>query len=118
MKNKQSGQALIEFIIILPVIILLIFSFVDLGRIVLENNRLEGLTTIVLDEYNKTKDYDEVIKYIDSLGYKNVNVSISNNKDTLTIKITKNIDIVTPGLGKIIGNPYQIKIERAVRYEE
>ena len=118
MKNKQSGQALIEFVIILPVVILLIFSFVDLGRIVLENNRLENLTTSVIEKYNETKKYDDVISYIDSLGYEKVDLSISAHDDMLTIKLTEKIDLVTPGLSKIMGDPYKVEVERVVKYEK
>ena len=39
MKINRKGQALIEFVLILPVLIMLIFGFIDLGRIILENNR-------------------------------------------------------------------------------
>ena len=116
MKNKQSGQALIEFVIILPVIILLIFSFIDLGRIVLENNRLENLTTIVIDKYKETNDYEETKKYINSLE-NNINLDISISDNLLTISLSKDIDLVTPGLNNILDNPYIVKSERVVNYE-
>ena len=54
MRMNRKGQALIEFIIILPVLIMLIFSFIDLGRIILENNRLEAVTTEVVVKYKET----------------------------------------------------------------
>ncbi len=116
MKNKQSGQALIEFVIILPVIILLIFSFIDLGRIVLENNRLENLTTVVIDKYKETNDYEETKKYINSLE-NNINLDISISDNLLTISLSKDIDLVTPGLNNILDNPYIVKSERVVNYE-
>ena len=116
MKNKQSGQALIEFVIILPVIILLIFSFIDLGRIVLENNRLENLTTIVIDKYKETNDYEETKKYINSLE-DNINLDISISDNLLTISLSKDISLVTPGLNNILDNPYLVKSERVVNYE-
>lgn len=116
MKNKQSGQALIEFVIILPVIILLIFSFIDLGRIVLENNRLENLTTIVIDKYKETNDYEETKKYINSLE-NNINLDISISDNLLTISLSKDINLVTPGLNNILDNPYIVKSERVVNYE-
>ena len=55
MKMNCKGQALIEFVIILPVLIMLIFGFIDLGRIILENNKLENLTTNVINRYEKNK---------------------------------------------------------------
>lgn len=118
MENKQSGQALIEFVMILPILILLIFSMVDFGRIILENNRLENLTNVVIDKYKETKDKDQVEDYLRSLGYNNIDLNISQENGKLTIKITRSIDIVTPGLGTIFGDPYQASVKRVVNYEE
>lgn len=117
MKKNQKGQALIEFVIILPVIIMIVFSFIDLGRIILENNRLEGLTTIVINKYEETNDYNQVLNYIESLGYENVDLSIKTGNSLLTIEMEKKIDLVTPGLDSILENPYNVKVERVVSYE-
>lgn len=118
MKLKRSGQALVEFIIILPVLIMLIFSFIDLGRIILENSRLEMVTTEVIAKYNETKNYNDTLNYIKSLGYNDIDLSIKTSDDLLTIKLEKEIEFVTPGLDKILGDPYHILVERVVGYEE
>ena len=44
--NKR-GQALVEFVIILPILLLLIFAFIDLGRIIVCKNHLEGVMSEV-----------------------------------------------------------------------
>ena len=118
MKLKRNGQALIEFIIILPILIMLIFSFIDFGRIILENSRLENVTTEVITKYNETKNYNDTLNYIESLGYKDIDLSIKTSNDLLTIKLEKKIEFVTPGLDKILGSPYPILVERVVGYEE
>ena len=118
MIRNRKGQALIEFVIILPVLILLIFSFIDLGRIILENNKLENLTTNVINRYEKTKDYKDVSSYIKELGYENVELSIKKNNGTLTIKLERELDMITPGMDSILGDPYFVKVERVVNYEE
>ena len=116
MKNKH-GQALIEFVIILPVLILLIFSFIDLGRIVLENNRLETVASMAVDQYSQTRDKDEVLNYLAKLGYGDIDLIIDNNSEKLDIKVAREIDIITPGLNNILGNPYRISVERVVNNE-
>ena len=45
-------------------------------------------------------------------------MSIKISDDLLTIKLEKEIEFVTPGLDKILGNPYHILVERVVGYEE
>lgn len=117
MRMNRKGQALIEFIIILPVLIMLIFSFIDLGRIILENNRLEAVTTEVVVKYKETKNYSEVSEYIKSMGYKDIDLSIKTNDEIVTIKLNKELKLVTPGLDSILGNPYSVSVERVVGYE-
>jgi deoxyhypusine synthase len=118
MIRNNKGQALIEFVIILPVLIMLIFSFIDLGRIILENNRLENLTTNVINRYAKNKDYNDVKNYIKSLGYDDIELSIKQEKSIIKIKLEKEVDLITPGIDSILGNPYNVKVERIVDYEE
>lgn len=117
MRMNRKGQALIEFIIILPVLIMLIFSFIDLGRIILENNRLEAVTTDVVIKYKETKNYSDVLEYIKSMGYKDVDLSIKTNDEIVTIKLDKKVELITPGLDSILGNPYSVSVERVVGYE-
>ena len=118
MIRNRKGQALIEFVIILPVIIILIFSFIDFGRIILENNRLENLSTNVINRYEQTGNYEEVLQYIKKMGYENVKLSIKKETNILTIKLEKNIDIITPGLDIFLKDPYMVKVERIISYEK
>ena len=118
MIKNNKGQALIEFVIILPVLIMLIFAFIDLGRIILENNRLENLTTNVINRYNQNNDYGDVKNYIKSLGYEDVQLSIKKENSVMKIMLEKEVDLITPGMDSILGNPYNVKVERIVDYEE
>ena len=56
--NKR-GQALVEFVIILPILLLLIFAFIDLGRIIVCKNHLEG----VMSEVANLED-EEITEYL------------------------------------------------------
>ena len=117
MFRSRKGQALIEFVLILPVLIMIIFAFIDLGRIILENNRLESLTTNVISRYDKTRDYEDVLNYLEEIGYENVELSVKEDNNFMTIILSKELNIVTPGLDSILGDPYQVKVERVVNYE-
>ena len=110
MKNKR-GQALIEFVLILPVLLLLIFAFIDFGRIIVCKNHLEGVMNEVSslnDNEIKTylkKDTDYEIKY---------EVKIDEYKN---ITLSTNLSLITPGLNSILKNPYLVKVERSIVYE-
>ena len=110
MKNNR-GQALIEFVWVLPVLLLLIFAFIDLGRIIVCKNHLEGVMNEVVSQDEETAknylkhDTDYTISYSVKIDeYKNV---------TLTTKL----DLITPGLKSILKNPYVVKVERSIIYE-
>ena len=118
MIRNRKGQALIEFVIILPVLIMLIFCFIDFGRIILENNKLENLTTNVINRYEQTKNYEDVLNYIEKLGYEDVELSIKKENSTMTIKLEKKVDMIVPGMDIILGDPYKVKVERVINYEE
>ena len=108
--NKR-GQALIEFVLILPVLLLLIFAFIDFGRIIVCKNHLEGvmnevasLSDMDISNYLK-KDTDYKISYSIKIDeYKNI---------TLETKLS----LITPGLNNILKNPYSVKVERSIVYE-
>lgn len=110
MKDNR-GQALIEFVLILPVLLLLIFALIDFGRIIVCKNHLEGVMNEVsnlpdseIDDYLKA-DNDYKIKYSIKVDkYKNI---------TLSTKL----DLITPGLKNILSNPYTIQVERSIVYE-
>ena len=61
MKNNK-GQALVEFIIILPVIILLIMCIVDFGNIISNKYKLENDLDTVVKLYENN---DDISKYIE-----------------------------------------------------
>lgn len=98
---NRKGQALVEFVLILPILIFMVLSIVDIGRIMIMKNHLEGLigdidinTTSVKD-----KEYDvEVIR--------------KNEGNDVVIELKSCLDVTTPGLGKIIGDPCCVSTSR------
>ena len=115
--KKKRGQALVEFIIILPVLIMLFFGAVDFGRIILRKNELESLTSDVTELYKDGKTYEELEDFLKENNKDNT-ISVKN-KDNEYIEFTliSNVDFVTPGLGKILGDPYQVKVSRVIYYD-
>ena len=105
--NKR-GQALIEFILVLPLLLLLIFAFIDFGRIILCKTHLESVMSDVIELSDSevsnylSKDSEYKIKYHMETG--------ANKK----IILETNLELITPGLKSILKNPYTVKIERNI----
>ena len=75
MKNNR-GQALVEFVIVLPIFLLLIISVIDFGNIISKKYSVENDIDVVTDMYKEGK-YEEINKYSES---KNIKLSYKNNK--------------------------------------
>ena len=63
MRNKK-GQALIEFVIILPVMLLLVFCLIDFGMVIYEKNNLENIVSDAANLYEDGKQIDDIKKII------------------------------------------------------
>lgn len=114
MKNK--GQALVEFVLILPVLLLLIFAFLDISRIMIGKSHLESVMNDVIKLVDDDKNIDEINNYLKkSTDYK-IKLDIEYN-EYMIITLKSSIDLITPGLKKILNNPYVINVERSIIYE-
>ena len=109
MKNNK-GQALVEFIIILPIFLLLIISVIDFGNIISKKYSLENDLDTIVDMYNDN-NYTSINNYIVD---KDIEISYSSNNEFLNIKLTKNIKVISPMLNLIFGKTYEINVSRDI----
>lgn len=108
MKNK--GQALVEFIIILPILLLLLLGTIDFGNIIYKKYMLENDLDYVVDlmKQNKTSEIDSY------LNKKDITSTIKTKMSTTSITLTKKVAVMTPGLNRILGRNYQIEANRVI----
>ena len=111
MKNNK-GQALVEFILILPVILAILLVIIDLGKIFNEKNILENTSIDIIELYKNGKSIDEIKN-----KYNDISITTNIDDNYLTVILKKEIDIITPGLNIILDNPYIVEVERVVYYE-
>ena len=111
MKNNR-GQALLEFVLILPVLLLLIFALIDFGRIIVCKSHLEG----VMNEISNLPD-EEIGTYLKKDSDYKITYSIKVD-EYRNITLTTKLDLVTPGLKNVLSNPYTVKVERSIVYEQ
>ena len=105
----NKGQALIEFILILPVFLLLLFVIVDFGVIFSAKSNLENVSNDIISLY---KDGDD-INSIKSL-YSDYDISLELDNDYDKFIISYSVDLITPGINRILSDPYVIKVERVI----
>ena len=106
---NRKGQALVEFVLILPIFILMMFAIVDFGMILSKKNEIENIS---IDVVAMVKNNDDIVN-IKSL-YPNVKIDINRDDKYTKIIISDDVDVMTPGLNRILGNPYNIKVERTI----
>lgn len=105
----NKGQALIEFILILPVFLLLLFVIVDFGVIFSAKSNLENVSNDIISLY---KDGDD-INSIKSL-YSDYDIYLELDNDYDKFIISYSVDLITPGMNRILSDPYVIKVERVI----
>lgn len=113
MHNKK-GQALVEFIIILPLIIFLIMGLIDYAFIMSNRNSLESKMEDVVTLYREGKTIGEINDY---LSKDKISFNVKTETDDVILTLKKQERLITPGLNKVLGNPYYIKVERVLLNE-
>lgn len=102
--EKTRGQALVEFVLILPVFLLLVFGAIDFGRILYEKYRLQNDLDTVKEWYIQNQE-QELNRY---LNQHQLTITYDKNKDYTIIFVSKKLDIITPGLSHVLHNPYTV----------
>jgi len=113
--RKEKGQALIEFVLILPVLLLILFAVIDFGRLFYEKVELENRLEESIEVLRKNNNYDEALRVLNEGQTVDATLEIGSEEDYMKIKTTMDIPFLTPGLAKIFGEN-QIKIERVIPY--
>lgn len=111
--NKKA-QALIEFVLLLPIIIILIFCSIDIFNLVLKKNDLTNRLNdeIVLIESKKESITDLEIK----LESEDIDIKFEEKDKYITIIATKEVKWLSPITSAILKN-YSIKAKRVIPLE-
>lgn len=111
---NRRGQALVEFVLILPVFLLILFTIVDFGNFLAKKNQLETESTDIILLLRNGKSTEEVTKSYSKIKIEESVFEEKYNK----IKISENITLINPLLYKILGNPCIVEVERIVPRDE
>ena len=97
--KKNSGQALIEFTLILPVILIILLYIIEFTRITLKKYELESNMDLIVTLYEENKQ-EELNNYINQ---NNINISYIKENDLTTIKIKKDTNATLPLIKNNLG---------------
>lgn len=108
---NRKGQALIEFVLILPIFLFILFAIIDFGIIFSTKNNLENDSSDIIDLYKNGKSLVELNNlYLDN------EIKISDDGKYYKFIISTSVNLITPGFNRIFGDPYVINVERIVPY--
>lgn len=107
---NKKGQALVEFILVLPILLLIIISMIDIGNIFLKkfdlNNDLETVATLY--------ENGDMTNLNDYLEEENINLSENSKDDMITLTLSQKVSISTPVIQQALGNEYEIKTSKTI----
>mgnify|MGYP003571291486 CR=1 FL=1 len=107
MNNK--GQALVEFVLILPILIMILFVIVDFGMIFNTKSDLENKSSDIILQLNNNQTLEQIKNNYDELEIETEVIG-----DNLKIVFKDYVNIITPGLNRIIEDPYPVSVERII----
>ena len=103
--KKNNGQALIEFVLILPVILLILVYIIEFGRITLKKQQLESDIDLIVNLYEEKKQ-QEINTYIEN---NNITINYNKQNELTTLEIKQNIKSHLPLINNIVGNTITTK---------
>ena len=109
MKNNK-GQALVEFIIVLPILLLLIMCIIDLGNIVVKKYSIENDMDVIYDMY-RSNNNTEINNYVKE---KELEINYEKDGEFVIINLSKITKINTPILNNILGHDYKIEVSKTI----
>ena len=110
---NRRGQALVEFILVIPILVFFIMCMVDFFFFFIKKHALEGDLDYVIELYKDNKQ--ELIEQYKTK--ENIDVSIKSVEGYATIVVSRSVKINTPFITIAIENPFVIKTSRVIKDE-
>lgn len=114
---NKKGQALVEFVIIVPIIILMLFALIDFGLIFYNKNKLESKLNDTALMISNSESEENIDKFLNQNETNKIKYNVYEDDKYKTIEIYTNLKIITPGLNKVLDNPYKVSVKRVI-YEQ
>lgn len=109
---NRKGQALVEFVLILPILIFILFSVFDFGMILNKKNELENSSVDIANMIRNNESIDKIRN-----NYPDITIDTYEDDKYTVITLSTLVDIMTPGLNLVLGDPYKVEVERTIYHE-
>ena len=111
---NRKGQALVEFVIIMPIFIFIVLAMFDIGNIIIKKYELENNLDTIVNMYleNKNEEVEYYVKTIDS----KVKYDVGTTYNVVTL--SKKVKVITPIVSQALGKPYEISAKRTVMIDD
>ena len=111
---NRKGQALVEFVIIMPIFIFIVLAMFDLGNIIIKKYELENNLDTIVNMYleNKNEEVEYYVKTIDS----KVKYDVGETYNVITL--SKKVRVMTPIVSQALGKTYEISAKRTVMIDD
>lgn len=125
--KNQKGQALVEFALILPILLLVVMGILQFGMMLnsylaISNAAREGARAGIVGS-SDTDIQNLIISTSPSLDPQDLTVAITpdqnnrNSGDTLTVKVTYNYTLTVPIISSLFNNVVVLSGETSMRVE-
>ena len=126
LKNKK-GQAMVEFVLILPVFLLLLLGMVDLSRVISANFVIDNAARSAARVGVVSNSDSDIIAAIEN-GTESLNEAVITYTitptagtrgpgDELAVEINYTVDILTPVVSNVLGDSIPISGKTIMRVE-
>lgn len=107
---NRRGQALVEFVLVLPVLLIIVVSLIDVGSIFIKKYELSKDLEIISNYYENDKT-QELYAYA---AMEEVDFSIEEKGNITVLNLKKKVKINAPILSNIIGRNYTIEADKPI----
>lgn len=110
--RDRKGQALVEFVIILPILLLIVISMIDFGNLLYQKYQLEQDLEYISDLYiaNDTNALEQ--------EKQKLHVTTIEDGSFVTLQVQKEANLASPILRRVLGDHYQIETSRKLYLQE
>lgn len=110
--RDRKGQALVEFVIILPILLLVVISMIDFGNLLYQKYQLEQDLEYISDLY--------IANDMNALEQEKQKLHVTTIEDGsfVTLQVQKEANLASPILRRVLGDHYQIETSRKLYLQE